>query len=251
MDFLNKEVNTEQTNTENTPSINFNVGEKEYNAESAAKKILNADQHIENILEEKRLLVEELQQLKSQATQSTNLDQALDNMRTQAQTSDSVAPQQLDLGSLKNELLSEIRTEQQKAQEVQKAEQQKTKQESNYSLVSEELVKLYGDNTNTIVSDKAKEMDMEAEEVNTLARTNPKAFLKLFGRNKAQQATHVTSNQNSTAYEMIVNNRANPAQDLAKKILSSTKYERDAYKELEKQVLSSFSQEDLRNKWSR
>lgn len=55
------------------------------------------------------------------------------------------------------------------------------KQEENFNLVMEKVREKYGDSYARTLNEQAKEMDLSADEVDNLARRNPKLFFKTFG----------------------------------------------------------------------
>lgn len=58
--------------------------------------------------------------------------------------------------------------------------EQKVKEDANFNLVKAKLTEAYGDNYKNIVSKQSQELGLTDEEVNSLARKNPKLFIKTF-----------------------------------------------------------------------
>lgn len=178
-----------QTNNQISPNneVSFQVGDRQYSPESAAKKITHADQHIETLTAEKREMEDRLAKLEAQLNQSTKLDDALEKMKSNYSNNESVEPQtqQLDLNSLKGELLSEIEAKQKASEQEKQAEARKQAEAKNFSQVAEQLAAMYGgDQVDAIVSKKAQEFDMGFEDAIALARSQPKLFLGMFGNGK-------------------------------------------------------------------
>ena len=57
----------------------------------------------------------------------------------------------------------------------------KDKQEVNFNIVMEKVREKFGENYSNTLREQAKELDLTVDEVDSLARRNPKAFFKTFG----------------------------------------------------------------------
>lgn len=82
--------------------------------------------------------------------------------------------------------------------EVQQLKAQE-RSEQNFNLVMDKVREQYGDKFSSVLSEQAKELDMSEDEVNSLARRNPKAFIKTFGLGEQREMeTFQTPPQSST-----------------------------------------------------
>lgn len=111
---LNSEGGDQTTNQENQQddnqdnSVTFKVGDREYDVNSAAKKISSADEHITKIQEENKTYQTKLAELEAQVNQSLKLEEALAKLNSKK---DNESGEQDDKGnttSIDPEKLSEL-----------------------------------------------------------------------------------------------------------------------------------------------
>lgn len=146
----------------------FVVGEREYDVESARKKIENADEHIRRIEEENAQMREELQKAKT-------LDDVLKAMNTntpgtQNQTN---SPSTEDVASLVERMLTNS-----------KQEEIATR---NLEIADKEIKKIYGEKAKDMFQSKAQELGLGVKTLTELAAKSPTAFLKLFDNRTQDQ----------------------------------------------------------------
>lgn len=82
------------------------------------------------------------------------------------------------------------------AQEVSKLDSQK-KQDQNFNTVMEKVREKYGESYSRTLAEQAKEMDLSADEVDALARRNPKAFFRTFGLDEVRSMESFQTPPNS------------------------------------------------------
>jgi hypothetical protein len=147
-------VNQEQQTDQST----FKVGDRDYDADSAAKKISAADQHIAKIEQENKEFREKMAALEAQVQQSTKLDEALQKLQSKADVPE--VPLREVTPSLDAEKLSEAARQAalealQAQQEEQKAQEALSLQESTFNATQAKLVALYGNDIDTAIQEKA------------------------------------------------------------------------------------------------
>ncbi len=94
----------------------------------------------------------------------------------------------------------------------QKLSQMKTKEkeESNFNTVMEKVKDKYGESYARTLREQAKTLDMSEDEVNSMARNNPKLFFKTFGVDEHQSdlfQSPPTSNVRNTTFAPKVQRR--------------------------------------------
>lgn len=147
-------VNQEQQTDQST----FKVGDRDYDADSAAKKISAADQHIAKIEQENKEFREKMAALEAQVQQSTKLDEALQKLQSKADTTE--GRQEEVTTSFDPEKLSEaaeaaaLRALQQQ-EELKQAQEAKALQEATFNETQSKLVALYGNDVDTAIKEKA------------------------------------------------------------------------------------------------
>lgn len=63
------------------------------------------------------------------------------------------------------------------------------KQQENYNTVMQRLKEQFGSNYQSVLSQKAEELELSKEEVNSLAKKSPKAFFNTLGLNETEKET--------------------------------------------------------------
>jgi len=167
MSFQDQE-NTQQS----TDQLTFSVGERSFNAESAATKIEAADNHIKTIEQENQEYKDRLAALEAQVAQSTKIDDALAKLQQQqsqeSQATDvtpSVSEEQI--GAIATKQMEEYLA-QQRAAEQQKAAE--TLAETTFRETSKVLEQQYGDKVNEAVQAKAAELGCTMADMDRLAK---------------------------------------------------------------------------------
>lgn len=171
----------------------FTIGDREYDADAAQKKIVNADGFIEQLKTESKEKDAKIAELQAQLDQAAKLEDALEqlkakehpqeesNMAEEASV-DNTNPTGLDLEELKQSLLQEVTSH--LTAKDQKALKQKNQQESIQAAQD-----YYGSDYENKLREKAKSMGMSDEDIVAEAQANPKKFKALFGLNKEQKSS--------------------------------------------------------------
>lgn len=170
----------------------FKVGDRSYDADSAAKKIENADAFIEQLKDEKR-------QLEAKLQQSTNLEDALSmfqQQQQQQQPQQAAQTEPVDMEALKAQLLEEARkTAQSQATDIWQQQQASASAEANLSDSMNALKNAYGTDYQERALARGAELGYDQAGIDSLARTNPKVFKELFVP-KAPQPSPTPHSQN-------------------------------------------------------
>lgn len=185
---------TDQVNKDNTGIADqalekeaplFTIGDRNFNKDDAVNKITNADSFIEQLKAEGKTKDDELIQLRAQLDQATKLDDALAriNSKGTGETPSQEAPTSaIDLEAFKKEILgsfNETLTAKERLGLTQK------NQESSISAAQS----VYGDQYESKLREKAKQLGMSDEDIITEAGANPEKFKALFGLNKQTYST--------------------------------------------------------------
>lgn len=168
----------EQTNS--ADQLSFNVGERSYDADSAATKIVAADQHIGTLETENQGYKDQIAALTAQVAQSTKIDDALAKLQQPTQDSQptevtasvsedqigAIATQQIE------QYLAAQRVKENEASAIALAE--KTFQET-----GEKLRLKYGDKTDEAMATQATKLGISKEAIFNMARDPATAQLLL------------------------------------------------------------------------
>lgn len=168
----------EQTNS--ADQLSFNVGERSYDADSAATKIVAADQHIGTLETENQGYKDQIAALTAQVAQSTKIDDALAKLQQPTQDSQptevtasvsedqigAIATQQIE------QYLADQRVKENQASALALAE--KTFQET-----GEKLRLKYGDKTDEAMATQASKLGISKEAIFNMARDPATAQLLL------------------------------------------------------------------------
>jgi len=156
----------------------FTAGGREYTAEDAQKKIENADQFIETLKTEKGDLADkyskmeiQLQELTSRLDTSLKLEQALESQKQVPPVVEQ--PKQTSQGVDEDAILNRLR------QSIANEGQQEV-QNTNLKTSIEQATRVHGTEWQNKLLDQGQELGMDSAGIEALARSNPKAFLKLF-----------------------------------------------------------------------
>lgn len=169
------ETKSEQSQTEQASdqSALFKVGDREYDVESASKKISSADTHIAQLEKE----LQDLRGSMSKLDKLDKLEELLQAKQTPAHepetTPTQAAPQaQFNKDELLQELLGELDSRSQET--VLKANEQKAVQAAKDK---------FGTDYQTKLLERGQELQMDKKAIQDFARTKPAAFAALFGLN--------------------------------------------------------------------
>ncbi|MGL1886321.1 MAG: hypothetical protein OCD76_07380 [Reichenbachiella sp.] len=170
-----------------TDKLTFNVGDRSFDAESAATKIAAADNHITTIESENQGYKDTIAALEAQVAQGTKIDEALAKLNTQQQSQESQTPEvtpsvsEEQIGAIATkqieDFLANQRVEQNQASALELA--QKTFQET-----GEKLTAIYGDKTDEAMAAKAVELGISTTQIFEMAK-NPATANMLLASMKA------------------------------------------------------------------
>lgn len=152
----------QEPNTSSTPNI-----------DELLKRDRNAQQHIKTLESETADMRRQIQELREQLEQSKSIEDYLEAMRQQDNTNShgSTAPQ-LDT----NQLLAQVKEEVFK--ELSAAQRAELEQR-NWQETEQMLRQKFGERYGFYVDERAKELEMTTEEMESLAKTKPKLFMEL------------------------------------------------------------------------
>lgn len=164
------------------PAPLFTVGDRNYDKDSAVKKIENADSHIATLEAESKAKDDELAQLRAQLDQATKLEDALARLQSTEQDNSSqptsTTNTEVDLESLSQSLESKLSEKlesslDQRDRIIRESENEKA------SMVAAQ--KVFGEDYETKLREKAKALDMNDKDILDEARKSPAKFKALFG----------------------------------------------------------------------
>ncbi len=158
-------------------TVILDVNGRNFTKSDLVKKITNADNHIETLThesaEQRKLLGELNETLKKQVTAAELLKQIKEGKaetpNPDAAKPNSEAAPQISADDIAKQVMSKL-------QEERDAEARK----QNWDTVTAALTQAFGDATNQKVAEAAAEAGLSLEEAAELAKSKPKAFLKLF-----------------------------------------------------------------------
>jgi len=214
----------DQKPEQTTDQLTFSVGERSFDAESAATKIQNADQHISTIEAENQGYKERLAALEAQVAQSTKIDDALAKLQNQQvpqenQPSGVTAPvSEEQIGEIAIKKMQEQLAAQQEEASRKAAE---TLAESTYRETGEKLTAFYGDKTDDAMAAKAKELGISNQAIFDMAK-NPVTAKLLLESMKISPSAPQSAPSGSFNTASIHNNAPERHMDYSKKPTSST-----------------------------
>ena len=214
----------DQKPEQTTDQLTFSVGERSFNAESAATKIENADSHIQTIEAENQGYKERLAALEAQVAQSTKIDEALAKLQTQQVPQESQSTEVTP--SVSEEQIGAIATKQmevylanQRAEEAQRNAQSLS--ENTYQETGAALNALYGDKTDEAMKAKAVELGVNAQELYEMAKSPATAKMLLETMKVSSPASQATPS-GSFNTQTIAHNAPDKLVDYSKGVTSST-----------------------------
>lgn len=157
-------------------NLTFRVGEREFNADSAAVKINAADEHIGKVESENAQLREQIANQQTELEKATKLDDALAQLKAnQANTQNS--PQPTETPSVSEEQIGAIANKQieefiaaQRVQDAQSAAEALAN--DTFNETGKQLEAAYGDKVNEAIATKAAELGVNPQELYGMAK-NP------------------------------------------------------------------------------
>lgn len=159
----------------------FSVGERNYDAESAKTKIINADQHINTIETENATLKQQLAEAQAQLDQSVKLEEALAKLKeqpVQTPATPTAQPEPVDVEALKQQILQQAQDSAIQSINQVRAQEIATANETESMKAAQ---RLYGSEFETKLREKGAELGMNDEAIRGMAKSNPVLFKKAFG----------------------------------------------------------------------
>lgn len=174
----------------------FKVGDREYNAESAAKDIAHKQAFIDQVLQEKRELEERLEK---DNKSSSKLDEALELLKQKQQIQDNDPSQEtetVDTESLEEQLR---KIAQEEAASTYQSTEAENKAQANLQKSVSTAKEVYGEDYQTKLEERRKALGMSEEDAMSMAKSNPDAFRELFAR-KVEPTPQPQQSRNTTSY---------------------------------------------------
>lgn len=165
-----------------------------------ARGKVEADNFIEALKREKEELRTEYLKIKDEAASRAKLEDLIDQLsKAQRPASSEHTPANVDNQPKfdPTQLESLVANEYQKNKKLEK-------EQANFRMVQDKLKEKYGDNFATVLQTQMEDLDLTAEQVNTLARTSPKAFFNTMELNEARKdqfQSPVNSSTRSNAFQ--------------------------------------------------
>ncbi len=186
--------------------LTFKVGEREFNAESAATKINAADEHIGKVETENAQLREQIAKQQADLEKATKLDDALAQLKAnQANTQNSPPPTETptvseeQIGAIANKQIEDFLAAQ-RVKDAQSAAE--TLAEETYKATGEQLATIYGDKVDEAVNNKAAELGVNPQELYGMAKnpTTAKMLLETMKVSSPAATATPTGSINSAPY---------------------------------------------------
>jgi hypothetical protein len=187
--------------------LTFKVGDREFDANSAATKIGAADEHISRIEQENAEFKARLAEMEAKVEQSTKLDDALAQLKAQQQipqesqtTPETTGVSEEQIGAIATRQIEEHLAAQ-RAAENAKAQQDLAAR--TYNETGAALEQIYGDKTNEAMAAKAAELGVSTNELYGMAKSPATAKMLLDSMKAsvpASQATPSGSINTSASY---------------------------------------------------
>lgn len=145
--------------------------------EALAKKAWHADRHAKRIERENAELRAEYLRMREQLDAGSRVEELLQTLKARGE---SVIDNQNGNEPPKTPVLDESKVEQLVLNKLEET-QRKQIEAKNFALVQAKLEEKYGKSYATHLRKQTQALELTDEEVNTLAKKSPKAFLKAFG----------------------------------------------------------------------
>lgn len=153
-------------------------GKKFKTPEDLAKGKYEADLFIKSLEKEQAQMRKDYLEAREELQKRATLEELYERISQQRQLSDSTPktqeetrqPQQIDPNQLKNQIVSEM------------------KRDDNFKMVRDKLKERYGNKYSSVLQDQLAELGMSSEEADHMARSNPNVFIRTFGLDKPVQA---------------------------------------------------------------
>jgi hypothetical protein len=162
-------------------------------AKALAKKAVHADALIDNLTKKQDELRSDYLRVIEESKARAKLEDLINHMESKRQQPTSDEPKATGDAQLDLTKVEELFT-----RKFQETENQKRERE-NYSLVESKLKERYGNNFAEHLKEQIADLGMSQDEVNYMARKNPKVLVKALGlEQKPQQETFFPSQPRST-----------------------------------------------------
>lgn len=149
-------------------------GKKFKTPEDLAKGKYQADMFIQAKNKQYDDLYADYMKLREENTAGSKLQELIDQLKQQQDSSSNNPPNDDDTPAIKTEDIESLISS-----KLQMHEQTK-KEETNFSIVQNKLKEKLGTNFKSILRNQADELGLSEDDVNSLARKNPKLFFKTF-----------------------------------------------------------------------
>lgn len=158
----------------------FTVGDREYDEPAAVKKITEADSFIEQLLQEKRELEAQFEEVKQKASGQSKLDEALELLRKQ-QNQNAEQPSQETPTVDQSEIMEMVRKlAQEEARNTYASTAAQQAEERNVQQAMQSAKERFGDSYADKLLERGKALGMEQAEISEMASKNPSVFKELF-----------------------------------------------------------------------
>lgn len=208
MSFQDQENNTSEQPAD---QLTFTVGDRTFDANSAATKISAADEHIAKIEAENARVREQLAALETKVEQSVKVEDALNQLHSKEETKttpDTKGVSEDEIGAIATKQIEEYLAAKQ-VQEAQAAAQALAEQ--TFKETSEALVAQFGEKTDEVMKSKASELGVSFEQLVEMAKQP--ATAKLLLQNIAPQSKRQATPSGSFNTASL-NGQAAPAQSI-------------------------------------
>jgi hypothetical protein len=152
-------------------------GRKFKSPEDLARGKYEADVHISNLERRMDEMRADYIRVSEEAKAAKRMEELLDKLDASGNLTSREPPHSneddktaLDMTNLDSILDSKL-----------KERESKNREADNFKIVMNKVKEQYGDSYTRVLSEQAKEMDISEDELNVLARRNPKMFFKTFG----------------------------------------------------------------------
>ena len=173
---FDQETNPEQS----ADQLTFKIGERSFDAQSAATKIEAGDAHITKIESENQGYQDQIAALKLQVEQGTKIDDALAKLQQPSQESQPTEPtssvSEEQIGAIATKSMEEYLAAKQVADATNAA---KALSEDTFKETGNKLQALYGDNTDQAMAAKAKQLGISTAAIFDMARNPTTASMLL------------------------------------------------------------------------
>ena len=189
-DPANQDPSGEQDTPTEQPKLDpstplFKVGDRDYDAEQAMKKIQHSEAFIDQLLKEKREIEEKFKRMEGQAKEAEKLDarlqEALDQLSGQQIRNDdpSQETETVDYEKLQEQLR---KIAEETAANTYENQTKAQREQENLNKSIQAVKEMYGESYQEKLLDKAKALGLTQEQAEDMAKSNPLLFTETFAR---------------------------------------------------------------------